>query len=123
MKLTNSHFGLKEAQNIAQEVEKKLNEKQTTLPTVELVQDTVEEILIERGLVRSAKAYIIYRAERTRCRDMNMRLMKTYEEITYNDFKDSDLKRENANVNTDAPMGTMLKYGAEGEKYLTKCLF
>ena len=113
---TNSHFGLKEAQNIAQEVEKKLNEKQTTLPTVELVQDTVEEILIERGLVRSAKAYIIYRAERTRCRDMNMRLMKTYEEITYNDSKDSDLKRENANVNTDAPMGTMLKYGAEGAK-------
>ena len=42
--------------------------------------------------------------------------MKTLEEITFQDATDSDLKRENANVNADAPMGTMLKYGAEAAK-------
>ncbi len=90
--------------------------KKSALPTVELVQDTVEEVLIEQGYVRVAKAYILYRANRTRERDMRSRLMKTFEEITFADSKDSDLKRENANVNADAPMGTMLKYGAEAAK-------
>lgn len=58
----------------------------------------------------------MYRANRTRERDMRSRLMKTFEEITFADSKDSDLKRENANVNADAPMGTMLKYGTEAAK-------
>ena len=47
---------------------------------------------------------------------MRSRLMKTFEEITFSESKNSDLKRENANVNADAPMGTMLKYGTEAAK-------
>ena len=38
-------------------------------PTVEGVQDLVEETLIESGFVQTAKAYILYRAERSRVRD------------------------------------------------------
>ena len=76
----------------------------------------MEEVLIEQGFVRVAKAYILYRANRTRERDMRSRLMKTFEEITFFESKNSDLKRENANVNADAPMGTMLKYGTEAVK-------
>lgn len=109
-------YELKTALDIAKTVETKLEKKKSELPTVELVQDTVEEVLIEQGYVRVAKAYILYRANRTRERDMKSRLMKTFEEITFADSKDSDLKRENANVNADAPMGTMLKYGAEAAK-------
>ncbi len=37
-------------------------------PTVEEIQDVVEKILIENGHARVAKAYILYRAERTRLR-------------------------------------------------------
>lgn len=107
---------LKNAMNIAKIVEEKLEKKQSALPTVELVQDTVEEVLIELDYVRVAKAYILYRANRTKERDMRSRLMKTFEEITFADSKNSDLKRENANVNADAPMGTMLKYGTEAAK-------
>ena len=59
--------------------------------------------------MRTAKAYILYRAERTRARDMNTRLMKIYEDITYKPAKDSDIKRENANINGDTAMGTMLQ--------------
>lgn len=111
-----SKYELKTALEIAKIVEKNLEKKQSALPTVELVQDTVEEVLIEQGFVRIAKAYILYRANRTRERDMRSRLMKTFEEITFSESKNSDLKRENANVNADAPMGTMLKYGTEAAK-------
>ena len=85
-------------------------------PDVEEIQDAVEKILIETGHARTAKEFILYRAERTRTREMNTRLMKVYEELTFKDAKDNDLKRENANIDTDTAMGTMLKYGSEGAK-------
>ncbi len=92
------------------------NENISATPTVEEVQDTVEAILIEKGFVRTAKAYILYRAERNRVREMNTRLMKTYEDIAFKDAADSDVKRENANINGDSAMGAMLKFGSEGAK-------
>lgn len=104
------------ADNLADKVEAKIVECNIEVPTVEQVQDFVENVLIENGHVRTAKNYILYRAERTRSREMNTRLMKTYEEITFASSKDSDLKRDNANVNGDTAMGTMLKYGSEGAK-------
>ena len=92
------------------------DENVETSPSVEQVQDTVEKVLIEKGFVRSAKAYILYRAERSRVREMNTRLMKVFEDITYKDAVDSDIKRENANINGDTAMGSMLKFGSEGAK-------
>ncbi len=85
-------------------------------PEVEAVQDIVEAVLIENGHVRTARNYIAYRLERTRVRETNMRLMRTFEDITFKDSKTSDVKRENANVNGDTAMGQMLKYGSEGAK-------
>ena len=85
-------------------------------PSVEEVQDTVERVLIENGFVRTAKSYILYRAERSRVREMNTRLMRIYEDITNKAAVDSDIKRENANINGDTAMGAMLKYGSEGAK-------
>ena len=87
-----------------------------SVPSVEQVQDVVERVLIEKGFVRSAKAYILYRAERSRVREMNTRLMKVFEDIAYKDAVDSDIKRENANINGDTAMGSMLKFGSEGAK-------
>ena len=86
------------------------------VPTVEQVQDVVEQMLIENGNARTAKEYILYRADRTRVREMNTRLMKIYEDLTFKDAKDNDVKRENANIDGDTAMGTMLKYGSEGAK-------
>ncbi len=85
-------------------------------PTVEQVQDAVEKILIENGHARTAKEYILYRAERTRVRNMNTKLMKIYEDLTFRDAAENDIKRENANIDGDTAMGTMLKYGSEGAK-------
>ena len=110
--------GEETAKLISQQVEKELdnNENISGTPSVEEVQDTVERVLIEKGFVRTAKAYILYRAERSRVREMNTRLMKVFEDITYKDAVDSDIKRENANINGDTAMGSMLKFGSEGAK-------
>ena len=70
---------LKTALKIASVVEKRLEDKQIALPTVELVQDTVEEVLIELGYVRVAKAYILYRAQRSQAREVKMAVMKSLE--------------------------------------------
>ena len=89
-------------------------------PSVEDIQDIVIDTLLKHDLTKTAKAYILYREERNRIRDKNTRLMKTFWDITYSDTKDSDLKRENANINSDTPMGAMLKYGSEGAKEFNK---
>ena len=105
------------ADYLAKQVALYLTEKcRNTLPTVEEIQDAVEKVLIENGHARTAKEFILYRAERTRIRDMNTRLMKIYEDLTFKDAADNDIKRENANIDGDTAMGTMLKYGSEGSK-------
>ena len=85
-------------------------------PSVEGIQDLVEETLIESGFVQTAKSYILYRAERSRVRDVNSRLVQTLKDITFSRASDSDMKRENANIDSDTAMGTMLKYGSESAK-------
>lgn len=86
-------------------------------PSVEMVQDLVEETLIESGLTRTAKAYILYRAEHAKNRQAEVDLMKIFEDLTFIDAADADMKRENANIDADTAMGTMLKYGSESAKY------
>lgn len=95
----------------------------TNPPTIEQIQDQVEKDLMSAGFEETAKQYILYRAGRTRVREMNTRLMKVFDELTNVDATKSDLKRDNANIDGDTAMGTMLKYGSEAakdyyEKYL-----
>ncbi len=85
-------------------------------PGVEMIQDAVEKVLIENGHARTAKEFILYRAERTRVREMNTKLMKVFEDLTFQAAAENDIKRENANIDSDTAMGTMLKYGSEGAK-------
>ena len=49
---------------------------------VEDIQDSVENVLVQAGYSDVAKAYILYRAERNRVRDVNSRLIKTLKDIT-----------------------------------------
>lgn len=105
------------AEEISKKVVEKLEEGAIEgTPTVEGVQDLVEESLIESGFVQTAKAYILYRAERSRARDVNSRLIQTLKDITFSKASESDMKRENANIDADTAMGTMLKYGSESAK-------
>ncbi len=115
---SNSAKSQKAAEEITHQVitELERSEAVADVPTVEQIQDMVERVLIENGYVRTAKSYILYRAERSRIREMNTRLMRIYDDITNKSAIDSDIKRENANINGDTAMGAMLKYGSEGAK-------
>ena len=104
------------ANQLADEVVSILETEGIPSPDVEHIQDIVEKVLMDKGYVSTAKAYILYRAERSRQREMQTRLMKRYEEIVFADAQDSDIKRENANIDGDTAMGVMLKFGSEGAK-------
>ena len=85
-------------------------------PGIEYIQDAVEQELMNYGFNETAKAYILYRANRTRAREANTSLMHTIDEITQVDAKASDLKRDNANIDGNTAMGSMLQIGAAGAK-------
>jgi len=83
---------------------------------VEDIQDLIEKTLIENGHAKTAKEFILYRSGRTRVREMNSSLMKTFEELTLYDDSEVDIRKENANIDGDSSMGTMLRYGSEAAK-------
>lgn len=60
------------ANSLAKKVEDELNRRfhARSIPSVEEVQDIVEKILIEEGHAATAKAYILYREQHKRMRDM-----------------------------------------------------
>ena len=109
--------GHEEAKRLAGIVTREMNARESAeIPSVEDVQDQVERTLITEGYAKTAKAYILYRAERSRTREAKTRLMHILEDITFKDASESDVKRENANIDGDTAMGTMLKYGSESAK-------
>lgn len=107
-------FSREQLKQLTQNVVQALTEK---IPGVEQIQDTVEKVLIAGNFASTAKAYILYRAEHTKLRQARANLMDIYNELTFAKAKDADIKRENANIDADTAMGTMLKYGSEGSKY------
>ena len=109
------------ASELTEEVRKLLNRKFAgKIPSVEDIQDAVIKVLIETGHAKTSETYILYRAERSRIRNSRSRLMKTIEDITFLDANESDIKRENANINGNTAMGTMLQYGSAVSKEFCK---
>lgn len=102
-------------EKLVEEVIEAIPQGQT--PNVEQIQDLVEERLIAHGFAKTAKAYILYRAEHTKVRKTEADLVNIYRELTFTSAADADIKRENANIDADTSMGTMLKYGSEGANY------
>lgn len=86
------------------------------VPTVEHTQDLIEKILIKHDLADEAKNFILYRQQRTNIRTYNADLTRIYRDLTSKSTADMDLKRENANIDANAPMGLMLRFGSEGSK-------
>ncbi|WP_423364483.1 anaerobic ribonucleoside triphosphate reductase [Mycoplasma sp. P36-A1] len=87
---------------------------------VEIIQDLIEKELISSNLANTAKKFILYRNKRSEIRDKNSKLMQILSELTFADASDSDLKRENANIDGNTPMATMLRYGSEASKTFYK---
>ena len=100
------------ALSIAQKIEAETKD----ITDVECVQDRVEELLMEWGKFQVAKAYIRYRYKHESAREFGASLLNIYQDLTFKDAKDNDVARENANIDGDTSMGTMLKYGSESAK-------
>lgn len=83
-------------------------------PTIEFVQDTVVRTLKEMGYGKVGNTYMNYRNHRTKVREGKTALSKTLAQISAPD--DCDIKRDNANINGQASMGSMLMYGQEAAK-------
>ena len=106
-----------DAARIANDVQRDLEiQFPSTSPNIEAIQDAVEKQLMNHGFIAAAKAYILYRANRTRAREANTSLMKTINEIASIDARISDMKRDNANIDGNTAMGSMLQIGAAGAK-------
>jgi len=85
--------------------------------SVEEIQDVVEHVLMDCGFNRTAKAYILYRAERTRIREGRSDLMETVADII------KETSRENANIG-NSPSAKMLQIASAASRqfYLTKLI-
>lgn len=92
----------------------------SNLDKVEDIQDAVEKSLNYCKNFDTLKEYILYRKQRENIRESKNDLSKTFNEILNSDARDSDLKRENANQDGNAPMGLMLFFGSETEKQYVK---
>ena len=107
------------AENLAKQVVAALAARgyNGVIPTVEETQDEVEKVLINNGHARTAKAYILYRAKRTRIRDGKSDLMDTVKEILV------ETSRENANI-SNSPSAKMLQIASAASKryYLSNLL-
>lgn len=115
-----SNEQLKLVDELTGEVVAQIENSDVSAPTVENTQDVIERVLIKHNLSDAAKNFILYRQQRTNIRTYNAELTKIYRDLTSKSSADMDLKRENANIDANAPMGLMLRFGSEGSKDFVK---
>lgn len=101
------------AKLVYKELDKIQENKQVKSQTI---QDIVEKILKDEGHESTLRVYKTFRQERDKTRERNFDITKIYKGLTFDDAINNNIKRENANINADTAMGTMLKYGSEGAK-------
>jgi len=87
------------SQKLSNQVVKIINRRfENKIPTIEEVQDVVEEVLIEADLVEVAKAYILYREQRRKIRETVMASMESLSMVDQY-LKEIDWEvKENANM-------------------------
>ena len=112
------------SENLANIAVEKLESKQENRQvSTEEIEKVVKQVLKENEHNSTLNAYINYRLQRDAVRTRKSEIVQTMEKLTFQDAKDSNIKRENANINADTPMGTMLKYGSETAKsYYQLCV-
>jgi len=98
--------------DLAKQVTETINTTFAAAPTVEQIQDIVVKTLIKNNEDKVSVTYIIYREERNKVRNENSPLTQTIRKITDFDTVQANIKRENANIDGNTAMGTMLQYGS-----------
>lgn len=111
-------------QEVIKEIEKEYKDKDKI--KIEEIQDLIENALKKKGYNDVYESFSEYRERRTASREAFMddkkthKFLKTLEGLGLKSASEDDTKRENANVDGDTAMGTMLQYGSTVSKEFAK---
>ena len=111
-------------QAIIKRIEKEYKDEEKI--KIEYIQDMIEDELSKKGYTEVYEAFTNYREKRAQSREMffddkkKHKFLKTIEGLGLKSSNEDDLKRENANVDGDTAMGTMLQYGSTISKEFAK---
>ena len=93
---------------------------------IEQIQDLIEDELKNKGYTDVCESFSDYRERRNNSRKLffdekkTHKFLKSIEGLGLKTANEDDAKRENANVDGDTAMGTMLQYGSTISKEFTK---
>ena len=116
----------KDITKVYNEVIKLIEKKYTDKIKIEEIQDLIEESLKKKGYEEVYVSFAEYRDRRSQSREMFVddkrmhKFLKTIEGLGLKSASEDDTKRENANVDGDTAMGTMLQYGSTVSKEFAK---
>ena len=121
-------YTTKDVQKVYQAVLKRLEKlsKDTDRIKIEEIQDLIEEELSNKGYEDVYKSFSEYRERRNQSRQLffedkkTHKFLKSLENLGLKSANEEDSKRENANIDGNSPMGTMLQYGATVSKEFAK---
>ncbi len=111
-------------QKVIKTIEKDYKDKEKI--KIEAIQDLIEQVLKDNGYEDVYESFSEYRNRRNQSREMFTedkklhKFLKTIEGLGLKSASEDDNKRENANVDGDTAMGTMLQYGATISKEFSK---
>ena len=113
-------------QDVISTIDKEYVEAKKDKIKIEEIQDLIENSLKKKGYEDVYKSFSEYRERRAQSREMFMddkrthKFLKTIEGLGLKSASEDDTKRENANVDGDTAMGTMLQYGSTVSKEFAK---
>lgn len=115
-KASKTDFDLDLISDLTEKVCKKFSTREVFDLHVELIQDTVEKTLFDADYKAVAQIFNNYRQQRAEAREGSSQLTKIFKLLVNNDQEANEIRKENANINSDSTMGTMLKFGSESSK-------
>ncbi len=116
----------KDIKKVYNDVIKTIEKNYTDKIKIEEIQDLIEESLEKKGYQEVHDSFAEYRERRAKSREMFIddkrmhKFLKTIEGLGLKSASEDDTKRENANVDGDTAMGTMLQYGSTVSKEFAK---
>ena len=123
----NTEYTIKDSDKIYEAVLKEITKKYEDKKSIKIedIQDLIEENLKKYEYMDVYEHFSNYRNMRNKSREVfkakEHKFLKSIEQLGMGDAKDVDAKRENANVDGDTSMGTMLQFGSTLSKEFAKC--
>ena len=119
-------YDSKDISKIYNDVIKTIEKENKEKIKIEEIQDLIEQSLAKKGYDEVHDSFALYRERRAQSREMFIddkrlhKFLKTIEGLGLKSAAEDDTKRENANVDGDTAMGTMLQYGSTVSKEFAK---